>query len=233
MKKNRMMRLASGLLVAVLVTTSMISGTFAKYTTSATGSDTARVAKFGVVINANGETFEKSYNGVEANWTSSATVANASAKLVAPGTSGEMAKMTLTGTPEVAVRVAYEVTTFELSDWTLYNGTTEYCPLVFNVNSTEYKINGTTIKTVDELERAVKTAVAGYTKEYAPGTDLSADGQKAHSLAISWSWAFNGDSEMDTVLGNKAAGINEDGTAEDYTAPAIKFTVKTTVTQID
>jgi hypothetical protein len=47
MKKNKMMRLASLLLVCVLLTTSVISGTFAKYTTSYTANDTARVAKWG------------------------------------------------------------------------------------------------------------------------------------------------------------------------------------------
>ena len=47
MKKNRMMRLASILLVCVLLTTSVISGTFAKYTTSASSEDSARVANWG------------------------------------------------------------------------------------------------------------------------------------------------------------------------------------------
>lgn len=47
MKKNKMMRLASCLLVAILLTTSVISGTFAKYTTSSTGTDSARVATWG------------------------------------------------------------------------------------------------------------------------------------------------------------------------------------------
>ena len=47
MKKNRMMRLASILLVCVLLTTSVISGTFAKYTTSQDASDSARVAHWG------------------------------------------------------------------------------------------------------------------------------------------------------------------------------------------
>ena len=47
MKKNKMMRLASLLLVCVLLTTSVISGTFAKYTTTNTASDEARVAYWG------------------------------------------------------------------------------------------------------------------------------------------------------------------------------------------
>ena len=57
MRKNKMMRTASGLLVATLLTTSVISGTFAKYTTEETGSDSARVAKFGVEITARGTMF--------------------------------------------------------------------------------------------------------------------------------------------------------------------------------
>ena len=46
MKKNRMMRLASILLVAVLLSTSVISGTFAKYTNTAEKKSEARVAKW-------------------------------------------------------------------------------------------------------------------------------------------------------------------------------------------
>ena len=61
MMKNKMMRAASILLVAVLLSTCAISGTFAKYVTTASGTDTARVAKWGVVITANGNLFNKTY----------------------------------------------------------------------------------------------------------------------------------------------------------------------------
>ena len=47
MRKNKMMRAASGLLVAVLLSTCAISGTFAKYTTSVSSGDSARVATWG------------------------------------------------------------------------------------------------------------------------------------------------------------------------------------------
>ena len=47
MRKNKFMRAASGLLVAVLLTTCVISGTFAKYTSTSTGTDSARVARWG------------------------------------------------------------------------------------------------------------------------------------------------------------------------------------------
>ena len=48
--KNRFLRLASGLFVLCLITTSVISGTYAKYVTGDNGNDTARVAKWGVEI---------------------------------------------------------------------------------------------------------------------------------------------------------------------------------------
>ncbi len=47
MKKNVMMRTASILLVAVLLTTCAISGTFAKYASAVSGNDSARVAYWG------------------------------------------------------------------------------------------------------------------------------------------------------------------------------------------
>ena len=45
MKKNVLMRIASGALVITMLTTCVISGTFAKYITDDAASDKARVAK--------------------------------------------------------------------------------------------------------------------------------------------------------------------------------------------
>ena len=108
MKKNKMMRLASVLMVAVMLTTSVISGTYAKYVTTTSTNDSARVAHWGVELATN-------IDGLFANEYSShtsfagATVnglnAQAAADVVAPGTSGSMT-FSITGTPEVAVNVA-------------------------------------------------------------------------------------------------------------------------------
>ena len=67
MKKNKMMRLASFLLIAVLVSTSAISGTYAKYTTSGFAEDQARVAKWGVTVAADvtTDTFGTDYVAVD------------------------------------------------------------------------------------------------------------------------------------------------------------------------
>ena len=61
MKKTKLMRAALLLLVLTLITSCFVGGTFAKYTTSEKGSDTARVAKWGVEITANGATFAEAY----------------------------------------------------------------------------------------------------------------------------------------------------------------------------
>ncbi len=53
--------LYSGQCFTVLLTTSIVSGTYAKYVTNYSASDTARVAKFGVVVTASGDLFSDTY----------------------------------------------------------------------------------------------------------------------------------------------------------------------------
>ena len=212
-----MMRFASGLLVATLLTTCIISGTFAKYVTSGKGTDEARVAKFGVTVTAHGETFAKEYARTDDSFTAETnTVVSTNDKVVAPGTSGNMASMELKGTPEVAVRVTYEGA-FKLNDKWKVEGTTYYCPLEVKVNETTLK--GTDYQDATEFENAVNAAIKDYSKDYAAGTDLS--GATSDSLNVSWKWPFTGDDTKDTKLGDAA----DAGTAT--------LAVTTTVTQID
>lgn len=116
MKKNKFMKLASGLLVLCLMTTCVIGATLAKYVTSGNGSDQARVAKWGVTVSASGTLFGKAYgeNGAETDANSiTATSTNVSAgvNVVAPGTKNETGlQLKLAGTPEVAYNVAVTTT---------------------------------------------------------------------------------------------------------------------------
>ena len=223
MKKTKLMRAALLLLVLTLITSCFVGGTFAKYVTKGDSTDTARVAKWGVTVTANGSTFAEEYA------TNDQSVVGAIAKsvvsrepkknVVAPGTSGEMAKMTLSGIPEVAVHVSYEAD-FKVEGWTVGENSEYYCPLVITVNGTEYK--GTTYKSAEEFVSAVKTAISGYSKNYAANVNLADWGRD--SLAVSWKWEFNGDDVKDTELGNLAANDK---------APTVSLTVTTTVTQID
>ena len=130
MKKNTMMRIASILLVVTLLSTCVISGTFAKYVTKAEGKDAARVAKWGVLVSVEGDSaFKTQYktddtNGYEGEYS---VIANAdynlidaaldpttsgAERVVAPGTKGDGLKGSVVGTPEVATRY-----TLTISDW--------------------------------------------------------------------------------------------------------------------
>lgn len=221
MKKHSAWRLAGLLLVLVLVTSCFVGGTFAKYVTSGTGTDTARVAKFGVTVTANGSTFAADYATDDASVASTisrSVVSSDNSKLVAPGTSGNMTSVTLAGTPEVAVNVKYEAT-FTLNDeWKDAEGNF-YCPLEIKVGTTTYK--GTAYTSAAEFAAAVETAIEDYSKNYTANNNLAT---AATTPAVSWSWAFEGDNVKDTYLGNQAAAGH---------AATVSLTVVTTVTQID
>lgn len=131
MKKNRMLRLASALLILTLLTTSVIGGTFAKYVSTGSVSDTARVAKWGVEIKTSGTLYSDAYavakekddnSNLPATWVESDTskaLSVASQKtddktenIVAPGTKsyGEGLSFAISGKPEVAVTVSAKIT---------------------------------------------------------------------------------------------------------------------------
>ncbi len=231
-KKINFLRAGALTMVLAMGTTCFMSGTLAKYVTSGEGSDSARVAKFGVTVTANGETFAKEYAKTDTSFTLDANTVVSANKIVAPGTSGNMASMTLTGTPEVAVRVSYEipegVTMF--SGWEVEGA--YYCPIVITVDETEIK--GLDYSSEAEFQAAVAKAISDYSVDYAAGTDLSTVG--TDSLAISWAWPFStsdANDIKDTALGNTAAGIDKDGNAITANPATINLTVKTTVTQID
>ena len=218
MKKNNMMRIASVLLVAVLLSTCVISGTFAKYVTSDTATDSARVAKFGVDIVAKTEAdnsmFVKTYNDNDGTYDGLSV--EATVDVVAPGTSGTLTAFAVTGTPEVAVRVTY-TPTLTLENWTVSGA--EYCPIAITVGAETFKVGVGDITTIAELKAAVEAAITAKTMDYEPNTDLSTIND---DLTVSWTWDFAGnDDAKDTALGDAT------------TAATIDLDVKVTITQID
>lgn len=234
-RKNHTLKLAGILLTLVLVTSCFVGGTFAKYVTKGTGSDSARVAKFGVTVAANGSTFAEEYatdDGTVVGTIAKSVVSSQNkVKVVAPGTKGDMASMTLSGSAEVAVKVTYKATV-NLGDKWVADGV-YYCPLVITVNNKN--INGLDYTTAADFAAAVEAEIDGYTKNYVANTDFSGDqaaNYEKDSLKVSWRWNFEatqfakGDQtdEKDTILGNAAAKGK---------AATISLEVVTTVTQID
>ena len=222
-----MMRAASGLLVAVLLSTCAISGTFAKYTTSTDSTDKARVAVWGFNKDAVTELdlFDSSYG--------TTVKAADNDNLIAPGT-------TKTGTfsiinnaaatkPEVSYNFTVSVAGSEIADtiknnpnilWQLDNETFgNWDKLMSDILS----LSGTNTTYVSGTTEAV-------TKQYKPDEvpDAFASG-KTHT--ITWKWIFDKDAETgaadndtnDTDMGNTAVTTD--------TNVVVKITV--TATQID
>lgn len=234
MKKTKLMRAALLLLVLTLVTSCFVGGTFAKYTTSEKGSDTARVAKWGVEITANGATFAEAYDADTKNVVDAITnsviaksvVSAGTDKVVAPGTSGSMVQMTLTGKPEVAVSVNYAAT-FKVTGWTVDNKF--YCPLQITVGKTT--IDGTGFTDKGAFENAVTELIRAYGKSYAAGTDLST--ADVTTPSVSWAWPFEHTGASAGTGGNPQTNEKDTALGNAGTAPTVSLTITTTVTQID
>lgn len=237
MKNNRIMKAAGALLVLVLVTSCFVGSTFAKYTTAGTGTDSARVAKFGVKIEANGSTFAKEYatDDQHVAGTITKSVVSTTDKVIAPGTKGEMARMAITGTPEVAVQVNYSASVTLSDNWTDADGNF-YCPLQIKIpyndpdfGATTATIDGSSFTNKEAFIREIENRINSFSANYNPGTDLSTITTDGSLLApsVSWEWPFSVNAEhdvKDTYLGDQAAEGN---------AASIMLQVTTTVTQID
>lgn len=230
MKKNVIMRAACVVLVLTILSTCVISGTFAKYVTEAPAvDDNARVAKWGVTATvAADDLFKSAYKNTPVAYNASETGtdvtvwAKVEADLVAPGTNNAQDNaIAITGTPEVDVSVDYTATV-ALTGWTI-NTDEFYCPLVFTVNGTEIKQDGTN-DTADKLADALEAAITGLSADYDANTDLAA--QANNTVDISWAWDFDAagagtNDAKDTALGNLAV------------APTVSITYGAKVTQID
>ena len=212
MKKNKMMRLASCLLVAILLTTSVISGTFAKYTTSANSSDSARVAKWGFstdnvsldLTNLFKDAYDQNVKGAT--------------DVIAPGTTNSATfGFTYDGDATVtAPEVAY---TFTVST----AGSTCATDIKNNANI-QWKLDTGAWGTWDQLLASIE-ALDGDKAQYNAG-ELPTGFKMGDTHTVSWQWVFNtGDDAdvVDTAMGNK--------TAEQLDKVDLHITV--TATQVD
>jgi len=218
MNKNVTMRAAGFLLVGVMLTASIVSGTFAKYVTQDSAQDTARVAKFGVVAAVSGDLFGKSYSAADGNsiqaWSVNAATVSSSGnneaaadKVVAPGTKNDTGMtISVTGTPEVSTSLAlvdavdnsgktYVNTDIELKTGN-YGVMVEYTGTVTADNVTSYYklANGTyTAATTSDVGATLyqfKDA-ANASASYKPVTWKVGDTSCADVAAVRTALAFN------------------------------------------
>ena len=213
MKNNKLFKAATLLMALTLITSCFVSGTFAKYTTTGGGKDSARVAKFGVTVDASTDTFSASYDG------SNVTVeSQGSDKVIAPGTSGTAVTFTISGTSEVKVKMtvtlgddltmvtlpAGDYSDYTTSDSTdTYNLSAAYNPVKWTLTKDGSEVTGCKDVALSKIEDYLKTISV----QYAAGTAL------AGTYTLNWNWAYAGQNDKaDTTLGHIAAG--------DETAPA-------------
>ena len=163
MKKNKMMRIASGLLVAVLLTTCAISGTFAKYATKVTATDTAHVAKWDVTIVESGkDTFAFNLFNTIYDTENDNAETDVVADKIAPGTKGQFA---------IALSAKNEVTTKYTIEYTMTN--TAGVPIQFSLDG------ATWVDDIAELNATDTIAVANA----ANYTD---------TVTVYWKWDIGG-----------------------------------------
>lgn len=210
-KKNATLRVAVVLLAVTLLSTGLLGGTLAKYVTAGTTSDTARVAKWGVTITADdtNSLFEKTYAKDDSAYSGTLSV-EATAEVLAPGTSGSVVGFTVTGTPEVASRLSFTVneTNSKLTGW----GSYEPVLWTLTVGGTDVVDGGTFAALIAGLK--------AQTADFAPNTDLAS----GLSYEISWEWPFYVDAASDVA--DTALGDLD-------TAPTVALDFGITITQID
>ena len=213
MKRNRLFILGIVTVLVALLSLTLVSGTFAKYTSTATGSDTAKVAKWSVevndheIANATQQTVEfslfdaaKVYDTKDADFTVAGTddadVKNGSTDaLIAPGTWGKCA---------VVIENLSEVTAKATVTFAQTNSSN--VPMEYSLDGSTWTSNIGTL--------SVTTA------------DLAIE-SGSETVNLWWRWVFEGGSEaLDTA--DTALGI-----AAQTTAPSVVVTATIVATQVD
>lgn len=190
MDSNKMVKIASVVMLFTIVAASLVSGTYAKYISTASGTDSVVVAHWDIkagakdgevsIYNADGSaksiTFDL-FNTIKD--TAKAAETDVAAGKIAPGTSGSF---------ELSIKNDSEVTAKYAIDYTVTNASN--IPLKFSIDG------GTTW--TDTLADVAASASTTMTK----GT--------SKPVTVDWKWDFSTSADQDTadtVLGNDAPEV--------------------------
>lgn len=232
-KKNAILRVAVLLFAVTLLSTGLLGGTLAKYiSSSGTVGGTARVAKWGVEIDFNESAaplFAETYTVDDTTVTSLTSNLSVSADtaVLAPGTSGELSKITVSGKPEVACRVEISTGASEILGWVLEDGNTAYEPVLWTL-----VVGGTSLVTggsFQTLTDALDAIVTNGDEVFDPNTDLE---NKIGEIEISWEWPFEVGADAGAIAANDAKDTYL-GNLKGPAVPTITLNFGITITQID
>ena len=214
MKKNKIMRLASGLLVVAMMTTCAISGTFAKYISTTNGNDTATVAKWSFEVNdteiavtGDAKTVDfklfDTINDTINDTGNTADETDVKDEKIAPGTSGSFA-LKLENLSEVNAKYTITLNESNASD----------IPL-------QYSLDGTTW--VDSIANLTMTGLT----EQAIAME---NGTATHT--VYWRWVYEG-----TTTGAHASQTDTTdvalGVTAQNTAPTVTISASVSAWQVD
>ncbi len=205
MKKNKTMRLASVLLVMVLLSTCVIGGTFAKYTRQINNQDSARVARWGF----GGENEHIAITNLFMNAYGDTVKGTGDANVIAPGT-GNTATFQFIFTdelgtaeaPEVAYTISVDAGEDTCPDAIAGNGSIKWAVVqgeVTDFTTIDTKEWGSWEDMIAEIESLDGSATGE--QEYAPGSELPP--VSANPYTVAWKWDFDGNDAGDTVMGNE------------------------------
>lgn len=210
MKKNKIMRLASGLLVVAMMTTCAISGTFAKYISTTSGNDTATVAKWSFEVNDTEIAVTGTAQAVDFKLfeTINDTGNNADEidvkdNKIAPGTSGSFA-LKLENTSEVNAKYTITLDESNSSD----------IPLQYSLDGATWKDSIAELTTTGLTEQAI---------------DMET-GSATHT--VYWRWVYEGTTEgahaNQTDTTDVALGV-----AAQNMAPTVTISASVSAWQVD
>ena len=178
-RSSMMVRLVAVLAVVMMFTMCFVGDTFAKYTSSATGTDSATVAKWSFKVGetdiaaSNEFTFDLFKTIKDSNGTDNETdISPDDGTIIAPGTQGSF-NLVLTNASQVTAQYAI--------DYTVTN--TGNIPVQFSVD-------GGTNWTNDLADVAASDA-----------TKLAANSGTT-TITVQWKWVFDGNDANDTALGS-------------------------------
>ena len=178
-RSSLMVRLVAVLAVTMMFTMCFVGGTFAKYTSSGTGTDTATVAKWSFKVGgtdiATSDTFTFDlFNTIikDSNGTDNETdMSPVDGTIIAPGTQGSF-DLVLTNASPVTAQYAIDYTVTNNND----------IPVKFSVD-------GGTTWTNDLADVA------------ASNDTILAVGSEKKTITVQWKWAFDENDTIDTDLG--------------------------------
>ena len=187
MKRNKLFILGIVTVLVALLSLTLVSGTYAKYTSSATAQDSARVAKWDVEVNdtqlGGGSTtwtvdlFSTTYAGAGALSSTNTVVSSGTDDVVAPGTSGSFSFTIFNASEVMATAVLTGTETKSSND----------INIVYSVTIGSTTTSGTLAQVCAAINAELVNMAPNQTKAL-----------NEQSFTIGWEWAFYVDAAHDT-----------------------------------